>query len=121
MKIEEYVQARRSMLDERKAFEAAINKRYTDLTKEFVAANCEYKVEQVVVIGDGKRAKRMVIFEISPMFIEDHVILQLFGWYLNEANETSKWCGTGIAISGISNPATVKLSDNQKWINTNLI
>lgn len=120
MKTEEFIKARKELLDEKKQFEATINKRYTELTKEFIAKNCDYKVEQVVTIGEGKRAKRMVIFQIDPMFLEDIVVIQLYGWYLNDKNETSKWCGTGIAVSGISNPTAVKLSDNQTWVNTNL-
>lgn len=112
---EDFLQGRSELLKQQADFKKEIDIKYGDLTNKFIRDNIPYAREQVVLIGDGKKAKRMVIFQIEPMVFDNHLIVNLYGWYLDAENKPIKWEGHGIPVSGVSNPKTISVSDNQKW------
>jgi hypothetical protein len=117
---EEFLQHRANLKKEKQDFAKQIDIRYNKILDEYVATNCPFKKNDVVLVGKGKRAKRMVIFAIDTQHYgdDDFVMINIYGWYLNAKNETDKWEGYGIAVTGISNPKPLVLDENQTYINT---
>jgi len=115
METKEFIKKRDILLKERKDLKEQIDIRYSKIVNEFIDSKIPYKLEQVILVGVGKRAKRMVIFKREIFTFDNNPIIQLHGWYLNAENKPTKWESNGIAVFGVGNPTTVTLSDNQTW------
>lgn len=119
MKTQEFLQHRAELKKKQDDFTKEIDVEYNVYLNVYLAANCPYKKEQVVLVGKGKRAKRMVIFAIDTEVWDSRIIMiSIYGWYLNENNETDKWEGHGIRVTGVSNPTPIELDSNQTFINS---
>lgn len=81
----------------------------------FITKYCEFKVGNVVeIIGDKRKHKRLVIYQIIMKWIFNEPMIELVGWYLDKKNIPVKWEGRGLFVYGLKTDYTLKLSENQE-------
>jgi len=95
--------------------------RQNKLAARYIRDNSPVRVGKVYeIVGNAIKHRgydRFVIFQQKVQFFTNHPVIIVSGWWINKlTNLAEKW-DSGMIVLGVGNPAILKLSENQKYIN----
>lgn len=111
----ELFQKRALLIKKREGAIERINKQYGKIFNSFVKKIIPYKIGDVLeVVKNPPRQgfKRFVIYDFGPTYLGNHVIVDAWGWWLDDKNTPLKW--DSVVVYGAGASYELKKSDNQR-------
>ena len=116
MQVQEFIKKRKALRSKLETFKKQIDRDYTKVANDFIAANSPVKKLKVYELKENgirrKGFRRFIIYTQDIEVLNNSPMIRVGGWWLNDKNVPTKW--DTMTVTGVGNPAKFELSKNQK-------